>query len=102
MCGGTGRNICSQQRCPPERLMSSTNPLLPHARGYAQRFKWAIIPVAGKSADGLCKWRRYQLTPPNRNQLGGLFSIEGVTGLAVVLGEVSGGLRVRDYDDEGA
>src|SRR5262245_60507560 len=31
-----------------------------------------------------------------------MFARPGVTGLAVVLGSISGGLAVRDYDDAGA
>jgi Bifunctional DNA primase/polymerase, N-terminal len=80
--------------------MSNANKLLAHAHDYAERFGWAIIPVKGK--EPACRWRRYQQVCPTRKQRGGLFSIKAITGLAVIPGEVSGYLRVRDYDDEGA
>ena len=81
--------------------MSNKDSLLAHAHDYADRFDWAIVPVVGKSAK-CCKWTRYQKVKPSRKQRGGLFSNKAVTGLAVVLGEVSGGLRVRDFDQEDA
>ena len=81
--------------------MSNKVSLLAHAHDYADRFGWAIVPVVGKSPE-CTKWRRYQKVNPSPRQRGGLFSIKAVTGLAVVLGEVSGGLRVRDFDQESA
>src|SRR5262245_6154234 len=80
--------------------MPNQNSLLTHAHDYADHYGWAVIPVKGKEA--ACHWRRYQRVKPSRKQRGGLFSIPDVTGLAVILGEVSGGLRARDFDQADA
>jgi hypothetical protein len=69
--------------------------LLDHARTYAAR-GWSTIPVIGKQAAGL--WKPFQRRPADEEALGRLFTRKGVTGLAVVLGSVSGGLVCRDYD----
>jgi hypothetical protein len=46
--------------------------------------------------------RRFQTVPANAATLQTLFAKPGITGLAVVLGAVSGGLACRDFDDIGA
>lgn len=69
--------------------------LLAHALAYADR-GWSIIPVIGKQSAGL--WKPFQIEPADENTLRRLFARQGVTGLAVVLGTVSGGLAVRDFD----
>jgi hypothetical protein len=66
---------------------------------YAAR-GWSIIPVVGKKSLGL--WKPFQTSPADDNTLRRLFARKGITGLAVVLGRVSGGLAVRDFDDAGA
>src|ERR1051325_416556 len=77
---------------------SKTHPLLTHARTYARKYHWALIPVRGK--EPACHWQKYQNARPNDRQLIALLtSIRRVTGLAVVLGAVSDGLRVRDFDE---
>jgi hypothetical protein len=73
--------------------------LLEHALAYASR-GWSIIPVVGKEAAGL--WKPFQTRPADDNTLRRLFARRGITGLAVVLGRVSAGLAVRDFDDAGA
>src|SRR4051812_21655582 len=80
--------------------MRTDNDLLTHAHDYAERHGWAVIPVRGKVA--ACDWHRYQTGRPSRKQRGGLFGLPGITGLAVILGEVSGGLRARDFDRAGS
>jgi hypothetical protein len=57
---------------------------------------WCIIPVIGKKA--ACPWTKYQKRRPSRKELRRLFARPDVTGLAVVLGRVSGGLVCRDFD----
>jgi hypothetical protein len=76
--------------------MPHPNPLLTHARAYAQKYGWAIIPVIGKEAASA--WKKYQTSRPSARQLIGLFSARPATGLAVLVGGVSDGLRVRDFD----
>jgi hypothetical protein len=57
---------------------------------------WSIIPVAGKKPIGL--WTPFQSAPADEQTLRRLFAKKGITGLAVILGKVSGGLAVRDFD----
>ncbi len=73
--------------------------LLHHALAYAG-LGWSIIPVIGKKPAGL--WKPFQTNPADEKTLRRLFARKGITGLAVVLGSVSGGLAVRDFDDTGA
>jgi hypothetical protein len=70
-----------------------------HAINLAERFDWSIIPVEGKSAEGLVKWKPFQTRRPDADTLRKLFSKKRITGLAVICGTVSGGLAVRDLDD---
>jgi hypothetical protein len=56
------------------------------------------MPAAGKEPVG--RWKRFQTCRPDERALRRLFSREGVTGLAVILGPVSGGLVCRDFDFE--
>jgi len=69
--------------------------LLDHALAYARR-GWSIIPVVGKKSVGF--WKPFQEEPADAETLRRLFARKEVTGLAVVLGNVSGGLAVRDFD----
>jgi hypothetical protein len=74
--------------------------LLEHALAYALR-GWSIIPVIGKKP-AVALWRPFQEHPADETTLRRLFSKKNITGLAVILGRVSGGLAVRDFDDAGA
>ncbi len=69
---------------------------MPMFREDAQRYAdlgWRVIPVAGKRP--LVAWK--QLTPPD--ELEPLWDDPRTTGIAVILGQPSGGLVVRDFDD---
>jgi hypothetical protein len=79
----------------PNADLSTKVEVLDHALAYAAR-GWSIIAVAGKKAVGL--WTTYQTNPPDKQTLVRLFAKKGITGLAVILGKVSGGLAVRDFD----
>jgi hypothetical protein len=70
-------------------------PLLCYAMGYASR-GWSIIPVKGKHP--ATRWKPFQQERASAGVLRKLFANEGVTGIAVVTGKVSGGLAVRDFD----
>src|SRR4051812_13037587 len=61
-----------------------------------QRFGWCVIPARGKKPAG--RWKQYQRRRQDEDELRRLFAPPGVTGLAVILGPVSGGLVCRDFD----
>src|SRR5262249_31972647 len=77
------------------KAADSLDTLLAAALDYAAR-GWCIIPVRGKKAAG--KWKRFQSRRPTESELGELFRLPGITGLAVLLGPASGGLCCRDFD----
>lgn len=70
--------------------------LVNHARTYFNRYGWTCIAVRGKVATQA--YRRFLASRPSWQQVSGTFGARGVTGLAVICGAVSDGLRVRDYD----
>jgi hypothetical protein len=67
------------------------------ALAYAVR-GWSVIPVRGKQP--AFAWKCYQAKPPADSLLRDWFSrrFDGITGIAVIAGPVSGGLTCRDYD----
>lgn len=67
---------------------------------YRDRWGWSVVPVAGKRA--VIPWRSFQQRLPTDAELREGFSRAGVTGVAVVGGMVSGGLAIRDYDNDPA
>ncbi|HZZ76906.1 MAG TPA: bifunctional DNA primase/polymerase [Gemmataceae bacterium] len=73
--------------------------LLSAALDYASR-GYSVIPVVGKKAAGF--WKPFQEHPADETTLRHMFSRPNVTGLALILGSVSGGLAVRDFDDADA
>jgi len=77
---------------------SASNPaaLLDAALDFAAR-DMSIIPTIGKRAVG--RWKQFQDRPADERTLRRMFARKGITGLAVILGSVSGGLACRDYDD---
>jgi Bifunctional DNA primase/polymerase, N-terminal len=83
----------------PSKSCGAAGALLDHALDYAGR-GWSIIPTTGKKASGL--WRPFQTQPADEKTLRHLFAQKGITGLAVILGGVSGGLAVRDFDQADA
>jgi len=58
---------------------------------------WCIIPVPYGTKKARIKWGKYQKSRPDENQLRKWFA-NGRRNMAVVLGEVSGGLVCRDFD----
>jgi len=62
---------------------------------------FSIIPTIGKKPF-LNTWKRYQIAPMPIEKIPRHFASRSITGLAVVLGGVSGDLCCRDFDDEGA
>jgi len=66
--------------------------LLYHERGIS-------VIAAGANKKPLGKWMPFQKRRPTRDELHEMFSRRGVTGVAVIAGDVSGGLAIRDFDD---
>ena len=69
--------------------------LLDCALDYAAR-GWSIIAIRDKKAAG--SWKQFQTARPDASTLRKLFRARGINGLAVLLGQVSGGLVCRDFD----
>ena len=63
---------------------------------------WSIIPIAAgtKKPPKRFGWRQYQKQLPSEQDLRFWFTDRDDLGIAVVLGEVSGGLVCRDFDDK--
>jgi len=91
-------HILTNNSEPGNRSAASPD-LLAAALEYRVR-GWSIIPVQGKKPAGL--WKPFQALPADETTLRRQFAREGVTGLAVILGAVSGGLSVRDFDQADA
>jgi len=60
---------------------------------------WAVIPIRAGTKKAAIKWGKYQRHRPDEAQLRRWFGNDDCAGLAVITGEVSGGLVCRDYDD---
>ena len=75
--------------------------LLSHASKY-HALGWSLIPIkAGSKWPALQSWKRYQTKRATLATLRGWWSKSG-NGMAVMLGEVSGGLYCRDFDQQAA
>ena len=62
---------------------------------------WSIIPIkAGTKRPSIRSWKQYQTKRPDEQQLRKWFGDGKYTSLAVVCGDVSGGLAVLDLDSE--
>ncbi len=88
---------------PPGR--TAGKPGLDHLRAEAISYcrrGWSVIPVVGKRAR--FPWKDRQKEAASEAYLLSCLRdrFSDITGLAVVLGEVSGGLACRDFDDEDA
>jgi hypothetical protein len=77
----------------------SENGLLEAALDYYAR-GWCVLPVKGRQPT--CRWKRCQAKRPDRRTLDRWFQQNGLTGLGVLAGEVSGGLVCRDFDKPGS
>jgi hypothetical protein len=79
----------------------SPDDLLTAALHYRRR-GWSVVPVHGKK--GRFAWKQFQKQAASpalvRDWFCGRF--DGITGVGVICGPVSGGLTCRDFDDAGA
>jgi hypothetical protein len=71
--------------------------LLDAALRYAAR-GWSIIPTEPNSKKPAGKWKQYQERPADEGQIRRWFGNGQAFGIAVIFGEVSGGLVCRDFD----
>jgi hypothetical protein len=71
--------------------------LVDAAERYVDELGWDIIPVVGKRPLKGVKWARGSETPWNTRRE--MLCSPRATGIAVLLGERSGGLIARDFDD---
>ena len=78
---------------------TSKKAILEYALEY-HRLGWCIIPIPYGTKKARIKWAKYQTSRPDEKQLLKWFT-NGRQNLAVVLGEVSGGLTCRDFDTVG-
>ena len=78
----------------------SDSPLLNAALTHLAR-GWSIIPIASDKKP-LVAWKRFQSGRATPDDLRGWLGGHSARGIAVVLGDVSGGLVCRDFDLRGA
>jgi hypothetical protein len=66
-----------------------------------RRHGWSIIPIAAgtKKPPKRFRWKRFQKRLPTEEEVREWFSHRDDLGLAVIFGEVSGGLVCRDFDE---
>lgn len=70
------------------------------ALGYLQR-RFSIIPVTCDKTPAVRDWKQYQERCASESEVRSWFSGRNY-GVAIILGEVSGGLGVRDFDVDGS
>lgn len=78
--------------------MTNNNPdIQSHAEDY--RLKgWSIIPIPAKQKSPAFKWIEYQKRKPENSEIKKWFGSSQNTNIAVICGEISGGLVVLDID----
>jgi hypothetical protein len=59
-------------------------------------FRWSVVPTVNKTA--ACKWTSYQTKQPTPEEIMRMFKPSRVNGVAVITGEISGNLAIRDFD----
>jgi len=71
-----------------------------------QRRGWSVLPVTHEKKPALKSWKRLQTTPADPTELESWFTAQAfggaVVGTGIILGDVSGGLVVRDFDEPAA
>src|SRR6185295_16956899 len=78
------------------------SPIIVAAVEYAAR-GWSVIPVKGDKRPAVGAWRSAQTIAAKAGEVPDWFErVKSAAGVGIVLGAVSGGLWVRDFDDAGA
>ncbi len=76
--------------------------ILEHALDYYRR-GWSIIPIRAGTKKPACRsWKPYQTERPDEATVRRWFSDGKPKAMAVIMGEVSGGLICRDFDEMAA
>lgn len=63
-----------------------------------QRIGISVIPVGNEKKPAVPRWKPFQHTPADERQVVDWFDRRDDLGLAIILGDVSGSLVVRDFD----
>jgi len=77
--------------------MAGETAILRCALYYADKLSWCVIPIPHGRKEARIRWRKYQWTRPDRDQVRKWFASDDAN-VAVVLGPVSEGLACRDFD----
>lgn len=80
-----------------DSTLSRTSSLLAAALSYAER-GWSVIPLRAADKLPAIRWKPYQRTRAAEPQLLKWFDGTAELGVAVLFGDVSGGLASRDFD----
>lgn len=80
-----------------QQTRDNQRPLVEDAVDYC-RLGWSVFPVRQNKQPAIPHWRHFQTEPADETLVRKMFESEAAKGVAVVLGEVSGGLACRDFD----
>jgi len=81
--------------------MTARHSLIDAAHRFVAR-GWSVLPVGIDKKPLVKSWKRYQTHRASVNELRDTLERPDATGLAVICGAISGGLVVRDFDDDRA
>lgn len=87
--------VTESGKVAPDTTRAALSSLIREALGLLKH-GYSIIPVRGKNA--AIEWKQFQERLMSEAELIASFRLGGITGMAVVLGEVSGDLYCRDFD----
>jgi hypothetical protein len=59
----------------------------------------SLVPYKPRTKEPLVKWKPFRETPPTEEQIHEWFGDNGDFGIAILMGDASGGLIARDFDD---
>lgn len=84
-------------------MTNRTSPAVIAAAVEFARRGWSVLPLKGDKRPAIATWKALQELATTPEDVAAWFGrVKGVEGVGIVLGRVSGGLAVRDFDDAGA